>query len=324
MLPPPILDFLKNQGESQNFGGEFPPIPPRLLDPALLNWVDSNGLLLNLKKTHYMIFSRQKSGHDLNLVIAGTPIQRKSEARFLGVIVDEKLNWTTHIKTIKSKMSTRYIGIMYRIKSFLPKQARLQIFHSLVQSHINFCSLVWGFSTKSNIELLFTNQKKGMRAVMPGYVKYYYKDGILPSHTKSAFSEYKVLTVQNVIARNALIFMHKVHKFTEFIPVSVSETISANAPCLGSNHGTCHDWLQIFGTSIYRKSIFFKGPLIYVDAEASKIDESAIFVSFNSYKNLTKKMLLELQKKGDENLWDSNNFLLYNINGLRRSARLHS
>jgi hypothetical protein len=163
-----------------------------------------------------------------------------------------------------------------------------------------------------------------MRAVMPGYVKYYYKDGTLPSHTKAAFSEYKVLTVQNVIARNALIFMHKVHKFTEFIPVSVSETISANAPCLGSDHGTCQEWLEIFGTSIYRKSIFFKGPLIYVDPEASIIDVSTIFFSFNSYKNLTKKMLLELQKKGDDNQWDSNNFLLYNINGLRRSARLHS
>ena len=292
------------------------------LSIALLKWVDSNGLLLNLKKTHFMIFSRQKNGQDLNLMMAGTPIQRKSEARFLGVIVDEKLNWTTHIKTIKSKMS-RYIGIMYRIKSFLPKQARLQIFHSLVQSHINFCSLVWGFSTKSNIELLFTSQKKGMRAVMPGYVKYYYKDGTLPSHTKAAFSEYRVLTVQNVIARNALIFMHKVHKFTEFIPVSVSETISANAPCLDSDHVTCQEWLDIFGTSIYRKSIFFKGPLIYVDPEASKIDVTTTFFSFNSYKTSAKKLLLELQKKGDANQWDSNNFLLYNINGLRRSARLH-
>ena len=158
---------------------------------------------------------------------------------------------------------------------------------------------------------------------MPSYVKYYYKDGTLPSHIKVAFSEYRVLTVQNVIARNALIFMHKVHKFTEFIPVSVSETISANAPCLGSDHVTCQEWLEIFGTSIYRKSIFFKGPLIYVDPEASKIAGPATFYSFNSYKNLAKKMLLELQKKGDETHWDSNNFLLYSINGLRRSARLH-
>ena len=117
------------------------------LTTALLQWVDSNGLLLNLKKTIYMVFSERTIDTNLTVKIGNTLIERKSEARFLGVIVDEKLTWTKHIKALRSKMC-RYVGIMYKIKSSLPLQARLQIFHSLVQSHINFCSLVWGFSAK--------------------------------------------------------------------------------------------------------------------------------------------------------------------------------
>ena len=70
---------------------------------------------------------------------------------------------------------------MYKIKSFLPVQARLQIFHSFFQSHIIYTSLVWVFSAKSNVESLFVNQKKGMRAVIPCYVNHYYKDGDIPT-----------------------------------------------------------------------------------------------------------------------------------------------
>ena len=133
------------------------------LTDNLLKWVNYNGLALNLKKTHYMIFSRTNRQIDLpkQLVISNIPIYRKQESRFLGVIIDESLNWSRHIKTVVSKMS-RYIGVMYKIKKFLPLSARLQVYRSFVQSHINYCSLVWGFSCRSNIEALFSRQKKGM------------------------------------------------------------------------------------------------------------------------------------------------------------------
>ena len=128
---------------------------------SLLVWVSANGLALNLKKTKYMIFSRSRSV-DLpdSLIISNTPIERKSEARFLGVIIDESLNWSRHVKTVLSKMS-RYVGIMYKIKRYLPLTARLQIYHSFVQSHLNFCSLLWGFTSKSSIDALFSKQKRG-------------------------------------------------------------------------------------------------------------------------------------------------------------------
>ena len=128
---------------------------------SLVEWVHSNGLALNLKKTKYMIFSRTRQ-IDLPapLIISKTAIERKHETRFLGVIIDDTLSWSKHIQTVVSKMS-RYIGIMYKIKRYLPLTARLQIYHSFVQSHLNYCSLVWGFTCKSNIEKLFSKQKKG-------------------------------------------------------------------------------------------------------------------------------------------------------------------
>ena len=43
-----------------------------------------------------------------------------------------------------------------------------------------------------------------MRAVMPGYVNYFYKDGVTAANTKTFFTEHKILTVQSVIVKNAL------------------------------------------------------------------------------------------------------------------------
>ena len=164
-------------------------------------------------------------------------IERKYEPRFLGVIIDESLNWSKHINAVKTKMS-RYIGIMYKIKKFLPLTIRLQIYHSFVQTHVNYCSLVWGFSIKSNLEALFAKQKIALRAVIPGYINYKYKDGKTPGHTKSKFLEYKILSIHNIIAMNAVIFMQKIHIYPSLLPQSIRETILADSPVVGSTQAT--------------------------------------------------------------------------------------
>jgi len=149
----------------------------------------------------------------------------------------------SHIKALRSKMS-RFIGDMYnRIKHKLTLKARLQIFQSFVQSHLNFCSLVWGFAAKSLIESLFAKQKQGMRAVMAGNMNYYYKDWKLPEHTKLAFREHEVLTVQGVIVKNALILLHKVRNMCSLLPKSISEHFPPNTPKQGTTHEQNLNWL---------------------------------------------------------------------------------
>ena len=204
----------------------------------------------------------------------------------------------------------------------MPLQARLQVFHSFVQSHISYCSLVWGFSSKSNIETIFTSQKKGLRAVIPGYVNYFYKDGKLPAHTKSSFNKFKIHTIHSIIVKNALITMHKINKFPDKIPQSVGTTISPNAPTRGSNYETCDEWLDNYGTNVYRKSFFFKGPVIYSDPSTLVLDTPAALRSIDAYKSNVKRFLLSIQEKGEGDEWHQDNFMLHNIQGLRKSARL--
>ena len=288
------------------------------LSSELVSWVDHNGLVLNLKKTNYMVFSPRKISTYQDVYIAGTKIERKTEARFLGVIIDEKLNWSSHILAVKTKMA-RYIGLLYKLKKLLPLNARLNIFQSFVQSHLNYCSLVWGFASRSRIDSLFTKQKVGLRAVIPGYVNYRYKNGTIPGHTKDSFKTYGILTVHSVIAKNTLLLMHKIKQSSGQLPQSVKNLMPDNVPQVGDTHDNCSDWLQSYGTLYYRSSIFFKGPLLAISK--FNIDATSLpsLFSINIYKSNLKNALLEQQSSGNSEEWPG--FLINNIPGLRQSKR---
>ena len=294
------------------------------LGNALTKWVSCNGLSLNIKKTQYMIFTRKRNLNFESFIpkIDNIPIERKNVTRFLGVLVDDKLSWTQQIAALKSKMS-RYIGIAYKLRSILPISARQKIFNSQVQCHLNYCSLVWGTSCKSNIDTLFQTQKKAMRSIMPGHVNYYYKDGVCPSHTKPAFTDLKILTVQNVILKNILIFINKIHNFPSMLPLSVKSTISCYAPSPNSvsDYDYNSDWYSTYNTKPYNSSTFFKGPLLYTDI-ITKHPLLLTNTSIHSFKKNVKKHLLEVQCSGNIQEWEPTNFTLANIPGLRSSKRL--
>ena len=271
-----------------------------------------------------MIFSRQRSINDHGFKLANVNIERKAETRFLGVIVDEKLTWAKHIAAVKAKMS-RYFGVLYRIRRHLPTETRLQIFHSFVQSHLNYCSLIWGFAAKSHIDSIFTKQKAGIRAVMSGYVQFKFRDGQIPTHTKSTFYSWNILTVQGIIVKNALIFIHKTRNFPLALHESVRSTIHENAPSTSEcNYENSLDWLQIyqFGCPHYRRSIFFKGPLLSINIDYINIVSPACLLSLNVHKKSVHEFMLDQQNQGDPDEWPP--FMLNKINGLRKSNRLQN
>ena len=271
-----------------------------------------------------MVFSRRNIQQNLSVVINSIKIERVKEAKFLGVILNEKLSWLTHINALKSKMS-RYIGIMYKIKAFIPLQVRLQIYHSFIQSHLNYCSLVWGFSCKSHIDSLFSQQKKGMRAIMPGYVRYFYKDGTPPTGTKSSFNSLSVLTVHSIIACNAINFMNKIHNFPCQLPRSVTRTIPHNVPsravCADLQSQEITSWSNEYNTNVYRNSLFFKGPLLYMDSSMSENFNPVSCQSTMAFKAQCRRVVLKSQNEGDPNDWSTNVFLIQRINGIRKSNR---
>jgi len=74
--------------------------------PLLTEWLHTNRLSLNLKKTHIMLFCPTKRQENLpiSIFIEGQPIEVLEETKFLGIILDNRLSWKPHIAYTTKKL----------------------------------------------------------------------------------------------------------------------------------------------------------------------------------------------------------------------------
>ena len=67
---------------------------------------DSNKLTLNVNKTQMLMMSRKKNLNPQgDVILHNEAVQRVTEAKFLGIIVDQHLNWKDHISMVSHKIS---------------------------------------------------------------------------------------------------------------------------------------------------------------------------------------------------------------------------
>ena len=73
-------------------------------------------------------------------VVANTkPIARTAIQMCLGTELDENHNWHSHIEIIRKKISAG-IGVMKRIKPFVPKHTLASVYKCLVLPYFDYCS----------------------------------------------------------------------------------------------------------------------------------------------------------------------------------------
>ena len=86
----------------------------------------------------------------MNLNCAAGSIKIVSSAKYLGVFIDDKLNFQEHIKHLETKVS-RSVGIFSKLKNYLPKHALFKLCNTLVHSH-----LLYGLIARSPCSITFT------------------------------------------------------------------------------------------------------------------------------------------------------------------------
>ena len=70
------------------------------------NWLASNKLTLNFKKSKFMITTRKRCAKDdFSVKLRGVNLERCESYKYLGVFFDEKLNWESHVAYVCKKIS---------------------------------------------------------------------------------------------------------------------------------------------------------------------------------------------------------------------------
>ena len=97
---------------------------------SLSTWITANKLHINFDKTNYMLFQPSKhkpnihnTADSFSLTINGNTINRVHVVKYLGIFIDENLNWHEHISYLIKKISS-LTGILYRINLFLPLKCK--------------------------------------------------------------------------------------------------------------------------------------------------------------------------------------------------------
>ena len=84
---------------------------------------------------------------DVKLCINKVPIQQVDNTKFLGVIIDDNLNWSNHISYINSKIA-KGIGIIWRARKFFSKSALINLYYAFIFPYLIYCVEVWGNSVE--------------------------------------------------------------------------------------------------------------------------------------------------------------------------------
>ncbi len=117
----------------------------------LKRWFDGNKLSLNLNKTKFMIFAKWKIDTQVQIKIDHVIINRVSETKFLGVILDHKISWKPQISHIQSKISPMTIVIMGKSRHILDYKSLYILYCSLLLPYLSYCVEIWGNTYKSNL-----------------------------------------------------------------------------------------------------------------------------------------------------------------------------
>ena len=114
-------------------------------------WLKVNKLSLNVDKTYYMILSRKKTERkNITVRINEKVISEVRKIKFLGVMLDNKVNWKDHINYISGKVS-HGIGMILKARRSLTKKAWMTLYYSFIYPYLTYCYHIWGSTYQNNL-----------------------------------------------------------------------------------------------------------------------------------------------------------------------------
>lgn len=128
-----------------------------------IDWMNHHNLEINFSKTKIITFHpHQKSPININFSFNNIQLEQVNEFTLLGLSIDTHINWKSHLKKIRAKLSS-FSYVLYQIKKTTNLQTALITYYAYAQAWISYGIILWGNSTDTHT--LFTLQKKLIRII---------------------------------------------------------------------------------------------------------------------------------------------------------------
>ena len=169
---------------------------------SLAEWFSNNQLLLNVGKCQFMLIgskAKLRKFKNVHLKIQNTSLQRVTECKYLGAILDESLTWTPQIENIRSK-TLKIFHAVKRVRQFLDKGTSLLLYKTLIQPHFDYCSIIWMTGHTSQLNRLQIIQNRCLRMVLGVNSRF---------NRETLYSSLKVDQLKERREKQSMIFIYK-------------------------------------------------------------------------------------------------------------------
>ena len=166
----------------------------------LIQWLHANKISLNVAKTEVIIFRRKKKqlDFDLNLKICGKKLQASSYVKYLGIYLDEYLDWSPHVNHLSHKL-VKANAMLCKLRHHVNEATIKSIYYAIFHSHLSYVCTAWGqnLNRKHRISLL---PKKAIRII--SFTHY-------DAHTLSIFVKLNIIKFSDLISLCNCFFIFK-------------------------------------------------------------------------------------------------------------------
>lgn len=127
---------------------------------SIINWLNHNNLYVNITKTTFINFNNSIGTFNINY--QGNIINNVYSAKFLGIEIDQKLDWKKQVEIVINKIN-RFTFVLYKLTKIESRSTALTAYFADVESVLRYGLILWGNST--DMQKAFIAQKKCVRAI---------------------------------------------------------------------------------------------------------------------------------------------------------------
>ncbi len=137
--------------------------------------------------------------HDTPIILDGCKLTRVNSAKFLGITIDDNITWKPHIDNV-SKICSKNIGVLNKLKCYLPKSSLYQLYCTLILPYITYGIILWGNANKQYLDRILKLQKRAVRII---------SNSSYLCHTKPLFERFNLLNIDDLYKKECCTFMYK-------------------------------------------------------------------------------------------------------------------
>ena len=115
----------------------------------IIDWFKANQLSLNIEKTVMIKFWPNNS--PFKIKIENLTIKNSKSTKFLGIIINENLNWSDHVQNLENKLLSNK-RLLLNAKKLLLKATLYHIYYAHIYSHLTYGLTIWGSMITKKLE----------------------------------------------------------------------------------------------------------------------------------------------------------------------------